>query len=104
MNPQIEFEWLRQWGVQGSQHKSLHQYWTRQMEQVEVWWNQLETRTVKTVEALEALAASPELAGGQPQNQVLRCFDVLSSQLVKRKEQREGWTRRLREKVRRPAT
>ena len=49
---EVEFEWIRQFYVQGSKHFELHLWWQAGINALIQYWNQLNTRTIKALEAL----------------------------------------------------
>ena len=53
----LEFEWLRQYYVQGAAHHTLHTWWHAPMAQLASFWSQLEARTAA---ALDGVAAAVE--------------------------------------------
>ena len=40
--PQVEFEWLRQFWMQGSRHAAERKSWEPAMEELEADWNKME--------------------------------------------------------------
>jgi len=51
---EIEFEWLRQWYIQGANHKTLHLvYWQDKIVELEKLWFQLQEKEMKKMKYLE---------------------------------------------------
>lgn len=48
----MEFEWIRQFYVQGKKHYDSHVWWQDKMECLVQYWHQLQARTVKALEAI----------------------------------------------------
>eukprot|EP00388_Colpodella_angusta_P047132 GDKK01071779.1.p1 GENE.GDKK01071779.1~~GDKK01071779.1.p1 ORF type:complete len:199 (+),score=39.42 GDKK01071779.1:236-832(+) len=56
MMNEIEFEWLRQFYIQGEKHRSLHVWWHQPMQELLRLWRELEDRTISTLEVLKSAA------------------------------------------------
>lgn len=52
----MEFEWIRQWYVQGARHAEQHQWWTEPMADLLRLWGRLEAITATTLRFLESAA------------------------------------------------
>jgi hypothetical protein len=55
----LEFEWLRQWYVQGAAHRDSHPWWASRMAALEDLWLALERLTLRRVAAIRAAANGP---------------------------------------------
>lgn len=53
---ELEFEWIRQFYIQGERHKQLHVWWAEPMQQLLEHWRLLAIRTKFALEALQAAA------------------------------------------------
>lgn len=53
---EIEFEWLRQWYIQGSQHARLHPYWHGPIKKIEDCFQELQEKTTETLRLLQKAA------------------------------------------------
>jgi len=53
---EIEFEWIRQFYVQGEEHYRIHEWWRAPIEELVRFWVQLEERTKRAIETLEDAA------------------------------------------------
>ena len=49
----LEFEWIRQFYIQGAKHKELHIWWHAPMDELINFWKQLECRLKKAVSILQ---------------------------------------------------
>ena len=50
---EIEFEWLRQWYIQGTNHQQLHMvYWQDKIAELEKIWFKLQEKEIKKLEYL----------------------------------------------------
>jgi alpha-ketoglutarate-dependent dioxygenase FTO len=54
MQSELEFEWLRQFYVQGHRHRELHAWWAAPMQELLRLWGELQGRLVATLEVLRA--------------------------------------------------
>jgi len=106
---ELEFEWLRQWGVQGAAHASTHgAYWAPRMRALLQSWRRLEARTAAHCRFLGRAAEDEDRgAAARALPEGVRCYDVLEQLLTKRRgvatankqEGREGWAARERHRV-----
>ena len=55
---EIEFEWLRQWYIQGKLHNSLHLYWQKPIQELCDTYRQLEASSNEVMTMLEEASAS----------------------------------------------
>ncbi|KAJ1427805.1 FTO catalytic domain-containing protein [Ochromonadaceae sp. CCMP2298] len=53
---EIEFEWVRQYYVQGEKHRQLHQWWVGPMAELERMWGEMGERLAGSVQLLYAAA------------------------------------------------
>lgn len=121
---ELEFEWLRQWYVQGSAHADLHAWWQEPIKRLEKQWIALEERTAQALNLLEeaAMALIESKTGGRgatvpglPMDKKARqrriksseamfklggkvAYDIILAALQDREKKREGWTTRYRDK------
>jgi alpha-ketoglutarate-dependent dioxygenase FTO len=54
---EVEFEWIRQFFVQGAVHYELHTWWHEPIKVLLSFWLQLELRTKIVLQALEDAAS-----------------------------------------------
>lgn len=103
VHSEVEFEWLRPWGVQGRTHAETHKgYWQPRLERLERTWRQFEARTAAHLAFLVAASTAPPEQAAKQLPEGVRCFDVLLGLLTKRegmatdaKQQgRAGWRAR----------
>lgn len=95
---EIEFEWVRQWYIQGKLHARLHPYWHAPIEELEGWFVELERRTLKTIELLrESSSKKTKLADASLASEDL--FDVLIEALEARQKTRAEWLERLADPI-----
>ena len=93
---EIEFEWLRQWYIQGQLHATLHPYWHKPMEQLEGWFQEFERRTLRTIEKLRASSENNETFGKRQNSLVTEdLFDVMIEAMERRQKARAIWLERL---------
>ena len=52
MQSELEFEWLRQFYIQGSHHYTLHAWWHEPMQELLRLWGEFQARAVLTLEVL----------------------------------------------------
>ena len=60
---ELEFEWIRQYWIQGRRHHDLHTWWHAPMSELVSLWSQLECLTFKSIQTLLD-AVSAELRAG----------------------------------------
>lgn len=97
---EVEFEWVRQFYVQGRAHRELHRWWHKPMEQLCGLWRRLHglfLRRVATVQAAAAgkggaKAAAGGGAGGMAS--LLECLVVLLGDLGRCQRMRDSWRSR----------
>lgn len=54
---ELEFEWLRQFYVQGAKHKRLHRWWHGPMEELLALWRKMNALLLQRIATLQAAAA-----------------------------------------------
>lgn len=112
---ELEFEWIRQFFVQGQKHYDLHKWWQHKMQDLLLLFGQLEARTVVALQTLKDAAEglSDEVLGVVGDVEIDRkerkklakrrkrvstveekSFDELLSGLTDRHSKREGWLAR----------
>lgn len=52
----VEFEWIRQYYVQGSKHRETHLYWEEAMRELVEMWNEMKKKTMLALEVLRDAA------------------------------------------------
>lgn len=55
---ELEFEWIRQFYVQGQKHLEVNLWWKEPIRQLLEYWVQLEERTLSTLQVLQEAAFS----------------------------------------------
>lgn len=53
MQSELEFEWIRQFYIQGSHHYTLHAWWHEPIRELLRLWGELQTRLTLTLEVLK---------------------------------------------------
>jgi alpha-ketoglutarate-dependent dioxygenase FTO len=57
---EVEFEWIRQFFVQGERHRELHKWWHKPFEKLLELWAQLECRTRLVISTLADAAGQSD--------------------------------------------
>ena len=121
---EVEFEWIRQFYVQGGDHRSLHIWWHEPMKKLEKWWVQLEERTKYLLDVLLAPSSSVahtvahpaaipknekktrekkkknlEFLTGLGREKGLELYALMEDVLKERNEKRMLWKERVKSKV-----
>ena len=86
---EIEFEWLRQWYVQGRKHAALHPYWHKP---VEVLCNSFLKLEQRSAEVIALLWKASTDSGESHVSENL--FDVVIELIAERSKQRSAWKER----------
>jgi alpha-ketoglutarate-dependent dioxygenase FTO len=82
VHSELEFEWLRQWGVQGQAHAETHgAYWAPRMAQLRDLWRRLEERTADHCRFIAAAASAARV----DEAALRRCCEVLQKALLLRR-------------------
>lgn len=55
---EVEFEWIRQFYIQGARHQQQHVWWKEPMNELLQLWGRLEARVAVTVTALKDAAGA----------------------------------------------
>lgn len=92
---EIEFEWLRQWFVQGQKNASLHPYWHQPMDFLRGSFCELEKASSQ---ALHLLKTSSKDGPGKS-NVTEDVYDVLIELLAERSKLRASWKERYRDPI-----
>lgn len=92
---EIEFEWLRQWFVQGKKHASLHPYWHQPINVLGESLLELGRASLQLINLLEELSKN----GPGKSHVTENLFDVLIEILIERKKLRLSWRERYRDPV-----
>ena len=92
---EIEFEWLRQWHVQGQRHASLHPYWHGPIRELCDIYRELEKATSEILDVVSSQN------GSKGRNQVVTedLFDVLIESMTERSTLRATWHERYRDPI-----
>ena len=90
---EIEFDWLRQWCVQGKTHASLHPYWHKPIEMLLDAYRELEKFSVMIVALLKKSAKKRVRAISED------LFDVMIEALEGRNKMRLQWQERYRDPI-----
>jgi alpha-ketoglutarate-dependent dioxygenase FTO len=53
LSRELEFEWIRQWCIQGQDHAQLHPYWHEPVEFMQDCWKQIHENAMTTLQELE---------------------------------------------------
>jgi alpha-ketoglutarate-dependent dioxygenase FTO len=100
LQDEIEFEWVRQFYIQGQLHYDLHRWWHAPIAQLVQHWDQLEGLTQAYIHsAAEHLRRSA--VGGQGKTKgvdwTAEAIGSLKELLAARAKKREGWEQRGRD-------
>ncbi|KAL7542285.1 hypothetical protein ACHAXR_013212 [Thalassiosira sp. AJA248-18] len=91
---EIEFEWLRQWYVQGQKHASLHPYWHKPIRMLCESFCKLEKATSEITSLLEVSSKD-----GQGEHVTEDLYDVLIEALSERSKLRSSWKGRYQDPI-----
>ncbi|XP_072169076.1 alpha-ketoglutarate-dependent dioxygenase FTO-like [Diadema setosum] len=83
---EVEFEWLRQFWMQGARHAAERTYWIKPMEELELAWEKMEHMT--------KLAVDAALEGDSAPDQVVTLLTTVLPYLETRERLRCEWTNR----------
>jgi len=91
---EIEFEWLRQWYIQGPLHAALHVYWHKPIALLEQYYQQLESFASETLELLQrsSIVDTESFASEA-------LFDIFIESFEERWKAREAWSERLADPI-----
>ena len=93
---EIEFEWLRQWYIQGQNHARIHPYWHKAIKKLEGWFQELEKRSLHLIEQLRESSNRKERVSPSVTEDV---FDVLIEAMEERSKTREFWKERVQDPI-----
>lgn len=96
---EIEFEWLRQWFVQGRRHASLHPYWHGPIRVLCDAYRHLEGATSDVLDLLSQNNGDAEEEGRRSRIVTEDLFDVLIESLTERSVLRASWKERYRDPI-----
>ncbi|CAM9518140.1 unnamed protein product, partial [Ectocarpus fasciculatus] len=97
---EVEFEWIRQYYVQGRTHLEANVWWREPMQQLLQYWSRLEEQTLSTIQVLQEAAFSIlSTADNTAELVEEECYDVLLEYIKSRNEKRIGWVKRCKEKM-----
>jgi alpha-ketoglutarate-dependent dioxygenase FTO len=93
---EIEFEWLRQWFVQGHKHAQLHPYWHDPIKKLIKTFCELEQTTVQMIKLLREASKR----GATDSEDICETlFDVLIESFAERINKRKEWARRYKDPI-----
>lgn len=90
---ELEFEWIRQWFIQGRKHASLHPYWINPMKRLEESYRQLNLVTSYINLQLE------ECSKTKSDIIIEDLFDVTIESIENRFNLRRDWNQRLKDSI-----
>ena len=93
---EIEFEWLRQWFVQGHKHAKLHPYWHDPIKVLIKSFCALEETTVQIIKLLKEASKRGET---ETEDLCETLFDVLIESFTERNNKRKEWARRYKDPI-----
>ena len=93
---EIEFEWLRQWYVQGRKHASLHPYWHNPIKILAKSYSDLEKTTATVIKLLRQVS---ERGPADSDDVCETLYDVLIEAFTERDNRRKEWDRRLQDNI-----
>jgi len=117
---EVEFEWLRQYWIQGAEHHRLHVCWHAPMRDLAAVWQELEACTIDALRTCHLLAhpqdfPASSVSSKKEKRQLARCrktvssfvgkedalkaMDCLLEALQDRQQRREGWAAREQDPV-----
>ena len=98
---EVEFEWLRQWYVQGTGHaEALSAWWQPKIGKLEALWARLEQRTCARMSMLQERAAAVQTTpGGGDMGVLVELCVVLKGALSRRQRLRSAWASRERDPI-----
>jgi alpha-ketoglutarate-dependent dioxygenase FTO len=94
---EIEFEWLRQWFVQGQKHALLHPYWHSPIKTLVNYFGELEQMTIKIINLMKEV--SERGATRKDCDMCETLFDVLIESFTERNNKRKEWARRYKDPI-----
>jgi len=91
---ELEFEWLRQWHIQGHHHADLHRFWHRPFQSLEVSYRKLKEVVLFILETLRE-------ATSKTKSNIISedLFDVAIENVESREKLRITWSLRLRDSI-----
>jgi alpha-ketoglutarate-dependent dioxygenase FTO len=95
---EIEFEWLRQWYIQGKEHAMKHPYWHKPMKLLESWFEQLHNLTEEILGTLQA-ASKLDNSSGITAQVSDALFDVMIEAFEERAQLHDLWNQREKDSV-----
>ena len=93
---EIEFEWLRQWFVQGKKHAQLHPYWHHPIKILIQSFCELEQKSIQLIKLLQE---SSKHGASKSEDLCEDLFDVLIESFTERKKKRQEWARRYKDSI-----
>jgi hypothetical protein len=110
---EVEFEWLRQFFIQGDTHRELHAWWHEPIQSLQASLQQCESRLVVVLHTLKAASTSNFSRGqdrsigsslGKKVQKLLHevepgSYEELAAQLEERASKRAGWESREKDPI-----
>uniref|UniRef100_A0A7S4S7P2 Alpha-ketoglutarate-dependent dioxygenase FTO n=1 Tax=Ditylum brightwellii TaxID=49249 RepID=A0A7S4S7P2_9STRA len=93
---EIEFEWLRQWCIQGQRHARLHPFWHRPIERLQESYKQLERFSLIAIQILKDSSMTVEKKTPGVSEDI---FDVMIEGIEERMRLRVAWHERLQDPI-----
>jgi FTO C-terminal domain len=110
LQSEVEFEWIRQFYIQGENHYALHTWWHEPMQELLELWQKLESKTLVAVQAAkDRVLGILDEGNGQTSKKSMKkrkqraemvsreTVDILVQSLADRLQKREGWLARERD-------
>eukprot|EP00545_Synedropsis_sp_CCMP1620_P013574 CAMPEP_0119010458 /NCGR_PEP_ID=MMETSP1176-20130426/5023_1 /TAXON_ID=265551 /ORGANISM="Synedropsis recta cf, Strain CCMP1620" /LENGTH=611 /DNA_ID=CAMNT_0006963119 /DNA_START=69 /DNA_END=1900 /DNA_ORIENTATION=- len=94
---ELEFEWIRQWYLQGQDHADLHAYWHTPIAYMEQCWTTIHESTMTLLATLEkeSQVTNNKTASSSNNNNNEDLYDVLIEAYQERLVWKDKWDRRL---------
>lgn len=90
LSSEVEFEWLRQWYVQGTKHMRIREWWHNPIQALLEYWKQLQLLLSKSISFMEACGTSR----GKDDSPKEEAVNILISGLNDIIKLRDGWLKR----------
>jgi len=91
VHSEIEFEWIRQFWVQGASHAAHHNYWLPKITELERIWKSFEE---KTCDIITLMRDELVISTGKQKDRILIIADVLCKCITLRQTLRREWEER----------
>jgi len=102
---EIEFEWIRQWYVQGKLHADLHTYWHEPMKKLEQTFEKIQQFTANLIRVFKTVSSQQQPTKLSINERKLSTlitedtFDILIEAFVGRQKLRLVWKERLKDPI-----